>query len=58
MLCKSKPMKTAKQFRQQGEKLAEKQRKIQEQISQADENQPAKKSEKPMQAGARKYPEP
>lgn len=56
--AKAKSMKTAKQFRQQGEKLAEKQRKIQEQISQADEKEPAKKSEKPMQAGARKYPEP
>jgi hypothetical protein len=57
-LLKAKPMKTSKQYRQQGEKLAEKQRKIQEQISQADENQPPEKTEKPMQAGARKYPEP
>jgi len=56
--AKAKRMKTGKQYRQQGEKLADKQRKIQEQMEQADQKQPPQKSEKPMQAGARKYPEP
>jgi len=50
-------MKTSK-YRQQGEKLAEKQRMIQQQVEEADKNHPPQKTEKAMQAGARKYPEP
>ena len=51
-------MKTLKNYRQQGEKLAEKQKKLQDQVMQEQKNKPEKKQEKPMQAGARKYPEP
>ena len=51
-------MKTLKSYKQQGEKLAEKQRKLQEQVVQEDKPDHKKKQEKAMQAGARKYPEP
>jgi NAD(P)-dependent dehydrogenase (short-subunit alcohol dehydrogenase family) len=51
-------MDQAKKFKEEAEKTAEKQRKIQEQEAKADKKKAAKKSEKPMQAGARKYPEP
>ncbi len=51
-------MKTLKSYRQQGEKLAEKQRKLQQEVAQEDKKDAKKKQEKPMQAGARKYPEP
>lgn len=39
-------------------KAAEKQRNIQEQIAQADRENPAEENDKPMQAGAREYPAP
>lgn len=55
---KSKPMKTLKSYKQQGEKLAAKQRQLQQQQSAEDKKREGKKKEKPMQAGARKYPEP
>jgi hypothetical protein len=51
-------MKTLKSYRQQGEKLAEKQRKLQQQQASKEEKGTGKKQEKPMQAGARRYPEP
>jgi NAD(P)-dependent dehydrogenase (short-subunit alcohol dehydrogenase family) len=51
-------MKTATLYKQQAGKVAEKHKKIQAQVSGADKNHPSKKSERAMQAGARKYPEP
>lgn len=51
-------MKSLKQYRLQGEKLADKQKSLQVQIEKADNKKPAKEKEKPMQAGARKYPVP
>lgn len=51
-------MRTMKSYKQHGEKLAEKQRKLQEQVAQEDKNHAKKTQEKAMQAGARKYPEP
>lgn len=51
-------MKTSSQYKQQANKAAEKQKKIQSQVARADKNHMTKKTEKPMQAGARKYPEP
>lgn len=51
-------MKSEKQFRQQGEKIAEKQRMIQEQLAKQEDQGGSKKNEKAMQAGARKYPAP
>lgn len=51
-------MKTLKSYKVQGEKLAEKQRKLQEQVMQKQKEKPEKKESKAMQAGARKYPEP
>lgn len=51
-------MDTANKYKEEGEKTAEKQRKIQQQQAVEDEESSSKKSEKPMQAGARKYPEP
>ncbi|MDQ6764387.1 MAG: SDR family oxidoreductase [Bacteroidota bacterium] len=50
-------MKSATYYKQQAAKTAEKQKKIQDQVSKADKNSASKKKEKPMQAGARKYPE-
>jgi NAD(P)-dependent dehydrogenase (short-subunit alcohol dehydrogenase family) len=50
--------KTPGYFKQQAEKTATKHKKIQAQVAAADKNHPHKKSEKAMQAGARKYPEP
>lgn len=47
-----------KKYKAAGEKTAEKQRKIQQQQSGNDKNDSSKKSQKPMQTGARKYPEP
>lgn len=55
---KTKPMKTLKSYKQQGEKLAEKQRKLQAEQEERQQNEKSEKQEKPMQAGARKYPEP
>ncbi|MGN6295341.1 MAG: SDR family oxidoreductase [Ginsengibacter sp.] len=51
-------MKTLKSYKAQGERLAEKQRKLQEQVMQKQKEKPEKKESKAMQAGARKYPEP
>lgn len=50
-------MKSASYYKQQAAKTAEKQKKIQDQVSRADKDDASKKKEKPMQAGARKYPE-
>jgi NAD(P)-dependent dehydrogenase (short-subunit alcohol dehydrogenase family) len=50
-------MKTKENFRAEGEQIAAKHRKIQEEAAETEKNA-SKKSEKPMQAGARKYPEP
>ncbi|MEO8111764.1 MAG: SDR family oxidoreductase [Ginsengibacter sp.] len=50
-------MKSANYYKQQAEKTAEKHKRIQDQVSRADKNDTSKKKEKPMQAGARKYPE-
>jgi NAD(P)-dependent dehydrogenase (short-subunit alcohol dehydrogenase family) len=51
-------MKSEKQFRQQGEKIADQQRKLQQQLASQEDQGRSKKSEKAMQAGARKYPAP
>ena len=51
-------MKTLKNYKAQGERLAEKQKKLQEQVMEKQKQKPEKKESKPMQAGARKYPEP
>jgi NAD(P)-dependent dehydrogenase (short-subunit alcohol dehydrogenase family) len=51
-------MKTLKNYKAQGERLAEKQKKLQEQVMQKQKEKPEKKESKAMQAGARKYPEP
>lgn len=45
-------------YKQQGEKAADKHKKIQVKVAAADKNHPYKESKKAMQAGARKYPEP
>lgn len=50
-------MKSANYYQQQAEKTAEKQKRIQDQVSKADKKDDSNKKEKPMQAGARKYPE-
>ncbi|MEO6637334.1 MAG: SDR family oxidoreductase [Ginsengibacter sp.] len=50
-------MKSANYYKQQGEKIAEKHKRIQDQVSAADNKDASKKKEKSMQAGARKYPE-
>lgn len=50
-------MKTSK-YRQQAATLAQKHKKIQQQVAVADNKNPQKKKEQAMQAGARKYPEP
>jgi NAD(P)-dependent dehydrogenase (short-subunit alcohol dehydrogenase family) len=55
---KKTTMKTLKSYKAQGERLAEKQRKLQEQVMQKQKEKPEKKESKAMQAGARKYPEP
>jgi NAD(P)-dependent dehydrogenase (short-subunit alcohol dehydrogenase family) len=55
---KKTTMKTLKNYKAQGERLAEKQRKLQEQVMQKQKEKPEKKESKAMQAGARKYPEP
>jgi NAD(P)-dependent dehydrogenase (short-subunit alcohol dehydrogenase family) len=55
---KKTTMKTLKSYKAQGERLAEKQRKLQEQVMQKEKEKPEKKESKAMQAGARKYPEP
>ncbi|MEO6407112.1 MAG: SDR family oxidoreductase [Ferruginibacter sp.] len=49
-------MKSIRAFRQDGTKAATKHKKIQAQVAAADKKRPAKKTEKAMQAGARKYP--
>lgn len=51
-------MKSASYYQKRAEKTAEKQRSIQSEIEKKDQKHPYKKNEKPMQAGARKYPEP
>lgn len=51
-------MKTLSNYRRQAERVAEKHKKIQSQIKEADKKSPSKEKQKPMQAGARKYPEP
>jgi len=51
-------MKTPVQFQREGEKLAKKQVELQESMSRKDQGKSSSKKEKPMQAGARKYPEP
>ena len=55
---KKTTMKTLKNYKTQGERLAEKQKKLQEQVMEKQKQKPEKKESKPMQAGARKYPEP
>ena len=50
-------MQSLSNYRQEANRLVQKQKKIQEQVRRADKNKPAKK-ETPMQAGARQYPEP
>ena len=50
--------KAAGYYKQQAQKAAEKHKKIQLQVSKADKKHIQKEKEKPMQAGARKYPEP
>lgn len=49
-------MKSVAHYRRQAEKVAEKQKQIQQQVTDADKKNPEKKP-KAMQAGARKYPE-
>ena len=51
-------MKTPSQFKRQAEQAAEKQRKIQSDLEENGKKRVPKEKEKPMQAGARKYPEP
>ncbi len=51
-------MKRKPNYKLEGEKTAERYQKIQEQVARADKDKPKKKEERPMQAGARKYPEP
>ena len=51
-------MKTATVNKRQGEKVAEKHVKVQQQIDKADKKHKTKKESKAMQAGAREYPEP
>lgn len=51
-------MKTLSNYKRQAERVAEKQKKIQSQIKDADKKRVSKEEQKPMQAGARKYPEP
>ncbi|MBS1688919.1 MAG: SDR family oxidoreductase [Bacteroidetes bacterium] len=51
-------MKNKDQYQQQAEQMAERHKAIQKQVTAADKKNPAKEAEKPMQAGARKYPEP
>ena len=50
-------MKTLTNYRQDAGKVAQKQKKIQAQVSRADKRHTTKKTERAMQAGARKYPE-
>ena len=58
MLNKCKAMKTSTNYKLEGEKTAEKYKKIQQHIAKADKAHPKKKPAHAMQAGARKYPEP
>ncbi len=51
-------MKKSSYYRQQASKTAEKHQKIQSQVARADKGSSSKESDKAMQAGARKYPEP
>ncbi len=51
-------MKTPSQFKRQAEQVAEKQRKIQSELEENGKKRMPEEKEKPMQAGARKYPEP
>jgi len=51
-------MKNRDQYKQEAEQMAQKHKAIQKQVAKADKNNPQDKSEKPMQAGARKYPKP
>lgn len=51
-------MKKLSYYRQRANKTAEKHKKIQSQVAAADKKHSASKAEKPMQAGARKYPVP
>lgn len=46
------------QYRAEAEETARKHRQIQDQVEAAEKKNPSKEAEKPMQAGARKYPEP
>jgi NAD(P)-dependent dehydrogenase (short-subunit alcohol dehydrogenase family) len=50
-------MKSKSYYREKANKIAEKQRRIQAQVAEADKKHSGKKNEKAMQAGARKYPE-
>src|ERR1700712_5757501 len=50
-------MKPKTRYKSEAEKTAEKHRKIQQEIAQADKAHDKKESKKAMQAGARKYPE-
>ncbi len=49
-------MKNANKYKSEGEKTAAIHKKMQQQIAKADKKQSSKEQEKPMQAGARKYP--
>jgi len=51
-------MKRKTNYTLEAERTADKYKKIQAQVAHADKANPKKKSEKPMQAGGRKYPEP
>lgn len=46
------------QYRTEAEETARKHRQIQDQVEAAEKKNPSKEAEKPMQAGAREYPEP
>ncbi len=51
-------MEAMNQYRAEAEETARKHRQIQDQVEAAEKKNPSKEAEKPMQAGARKYPEP
>lgn len=51
-------MEKTNKFKEAGEQTAQKQRRIQQQLAEAENRKPAEKNKKPLQAGARKYPEP
>lgn len=58
MLMNDYIMKNKDEYRKQAEQMAERQKAIQKQVAEADEQNPQKEPKEAMQAGARKYPEP